>query len=86
MKIFIYLFLNITLILCNSKNQPSKFDRTYRDCINNECKNKQYDDNCVFKCMDSKCYEKIYSNYLLEFGEINLELKNLFDKCFYGKN
>jgi hypothetical protein len=86
MKFYIFLILLIPFILSNSKHQPSKFDRSYRDCSNNDCKNRPYDDNCIFNCMDSKCYEKIYSNYLLEFGEINQELKNSFDKCFYGKN
>ena len=87
MKILILVFLFIILHLnsCNKQGQTSRFDRHYRDCGNGQCQFRVNDDACVYKWMDSGCYEKIYGNYLLEFGEVNNELKKEFENCFNAK-
>ncbi len=79
------ILLVLILSVFSQKGQPSRFERVYRECSNSECKDRQNDDNCIYTCMNRNCYENIYSNYLLELGEINQELKNKFEKCFNSK-
>jgi hypothetical protein len=81
MKLVIISALLVSVFL-NQKGQPSRFERIYRECSSNECKERVNDDNCIYNCMSKNCYETIYENYLLEYGEINQELKSKFEKCF----
>ena len=76
------------VIMIKSKNkQETKFEKIYRECSNTrECKQRLYDENCLLRCVSELCYREIYGNYLLEFGEVNTELKFKFEKCFNTLN
>jgi hypothetical protein len=82
--IFIYyIFFFCFYIVCSNKSgQISKFERLYRDCNNNQCMYKPNDETCVFICMNRECFNKVYGNYMLEYGEINYEMKKEFENCF----
>jgi hypothetical protein len=72
----------VSLSLQNNKNKGSRFDRFYKDCSSSKCAGRSNDDTCVYRCMSEKCFTEIYGNYLLEYGEVNFELKNSFEQCF----
>jgi hypothetical protein len=82
MKVLIILF-TISYILTNkAQNQLTKFEKAFKQCQEGVCKERQNDDNCAFICISQPCYEQVYGNYLLEYGEYNPDLKNKFEKCF----
>jgi hypothetical protein len=83
MKIFLFIFL-VVIVVNQSKHQQNltKFEKTYKSCSDNQCKERQNDEACIFICMNRACFEQVYENYLLEYGEVNTELKNKFEKCF----
>ena len=83
-KIFIFvLLICISKFTMNNKSgQTSRFDKSYRDCRSSQCQFRSNDDNCNYRCMEQECYDKIYGNYLLEFGEINIDMKKEFENCF----
>lgn len=77
----------IILVHSNNKNKAtSKFDRSYIECKNSRCQNRPNDESCILICVSENCYKEIYGNYLLEYGEINYELKNQFEQCFNLSN
>jgi hypothetical protein len=82
-QVTIYILLIIISLALNKGNQnQSKFDKAHRACQDNQCKTRHNDENCVYLCINSECYEQVYGNYLLEFGEYNNDLKNKFEKCY----
>jgi hypothetical protein len=86
MKAFYSIIISLLIIqvLTNNKaNQHmSKFDKAYKSCNENQCKERSNDENCIFLCINERCHSDIYGNYLLEYGELNPDLKNKFEKCF----
>ena len=85
-KILFLIFICFTQV--NTKNkQETKFERILRECGKTlECKQRYFDENCVFKCISEICYREIYMEYLLEYGELNIELRNRFEKCYNSLN
>ena len=80
--IIFVIFLSYAVINANkSKTQTTRFDRGYSKCKSNECSHRSNDDACIIKCISEFCYQQIYGNYLLEYGEVNYELKNKFEIC-----
>jgi hypothetical protein len=78
-----FLFAIIKFISANkNKNSGSKYDRAYMKCKNGECSTRSNDEACIMKCISDQCHQNIYGNYLLEYGEINYDLKNKFESCF----
>jgi len=64
--------------LFETKNKSNtKYDRLYNECKNTGCKNRQQDEDCIFRCISTSCYHKIFSEYILEYGEANYEFKSL---------
>ncbi len=77
----------LTIQTYSKPKQLSKYEKTSRECSNtNECKDRPHDENCVYRCVSEICYREVYGNYLLEFGEVNTELRNKFEKCFNTLN
>lgn len=86
-KIFFFIYL-IGFICCNNKNKMNKFERLMKECSQTiQCSNRSNDDDCIYKCVSKECYEEIIekNNILIEYGEVNLELKKTFEKCFNDK-
>lgn len=89
-KILIIFYL-ITLI-SNKKGQKqsSKFELAFKSCQTKGslCELKKFDDDCVYKCLSNTCYtaifknNKINNNDILEFGEINLSKRVIFEQCW----
>ena len=65
-----------------NKTSGSKYDRAYSKCKSGDCSTRPNDEACIMKCISEECYEQIYGEYLLEYGEVNYELKNKFENCF----
>jgi hypothetical protein len=65
-----------------NKSSGSKYDRAYSKCKSSECSTRSNDEACIFKCVSAPCYEQIYGDYTLEYGEVNYDLKNRFESCF----
>jgi hypothetical protein len=88
-KKFFYLFIYlIGFIYSNNKNKMSRFERLIKECSQTiQCSNRSNDDDCIYKCLNKECYEEIIekNNILIEYGEVNLELKKKFEKCFNEK-
>jgi hypothetical protein len=90
-KIFILLLIIILNIkyLSQKIHKPrintSKLEKAYKECLEINCLNRIYDESCIYKCISLKCFKLIYekSNYILEFGEIDLNKKSYFEKCYY---
>ncbi len=80
--IVVVLLNNIPLGLTNKNHGSTKYDRTYNHCRINKCNDISFDDDCIFRCMSSFCYSQVFFNYVLELGELNLDLKNKFEACF----
>lgn len=68
----------------NKAKHTSKFEIASRACQQkgSPCENVKLDDSCVFKCLSELCFNKIYNNYVLEFGEVNYNLKSQFEACW----
>jgi hypothetical protein len=85
-SIFIYFLIFFELFQKGESNKNkssgSKYDRAYSKCKSNECSSRSNDEACIFKCVSSQCYEQIYGDYTLEYGEVNYDLKNKFETCF----
>jgi hypothetical protein len=82
-RIALIIFLFSQISTNNKANQHlTRFEKAYKTCNEGQCKERPFDENCILSCISEKCYSEIYSNYLLEYGEINAELKNKFEKCF----
>lgn len=90
MKIYIlitFIFLTFPFFTSSNKNKgSSKFDRHFNECKITECVSRPGDEDCIFLCISKSCYEEIFSNYLIEIGEFNGEMKNKFEACFNNKN
>ena len=85
MNLLLYLALTLyilKLIRANKNKSPSRFERAYSECKNQDCLAKQFDENCIYKCISETCYDQVYYHYLIEFGEINFDKKNQFERCF----
>jgi len=65
-----------------SKTSQSRFELKYRDCRKIQCKNRELDESCILKCISINCYNKIYVDYILEFGELNYDKKSELEGCF----
>jgi hypothetical protein len=86
-KIIFFIYL-IGFVFSNSKNKMSKFERLMKECSQTiQCSNRANDDDCIYKCVNKECYEEIIekNNIIIEYGEVNLELKKTFEKCFKNK-
>lgn len=86
-KGFITIFLIVILITISkaaskSKSPQSRFEIKYKECRKGLCSKREIDESCVLKCISMKCYNIIYENYILEFGEANYEKKSEFENCF----
>ncbi len=80
--IVLLLLSNIPIGLTNKNHGSTKYDRIYNHCRINKCNDIGFDDDCIFRCMSSFCYNQVFFNYVLELGEVNLDLKNKFEACF----
>lgn len=88
MKLFSVLFRVVSIIVVidiistnKHKNSGSKYDRAYAKCKTGDCSYRSNDEACIMRCISQECYQEIYGDYLLEYGEINYELKNRFESC-----
>lgn len=89
-KLFILLFfvtfnLILNFVFNKQKQSLTRFEKGFKECSRLYCKDRLYDDDCVFKCMSLECYNLIVKDYIIEFGEVNLELKANFENCYIGK-
>jgi hypothetical protein len=78
----LYIFLDFVYSNKN-KNSGTKFDRAYNACKKDSCSERSNDDACIFQCISNSCFEQVYSSteYLLEYGEMNYEMKSKFESC-----
>ena len=72
----------INLVSSNKNKQLTKFERAYNECKNGVCIYRQFDENCILKCISTNCYNQIFSDYLIEFGEVLGDLKYKFENCY----
>lgn len=83
------IFFIVLIVDCKaqkgSKNQ-SRFEIKYRECQKDLCKNRDYDESCVFRCISTSCFDKVYDDYLMEFGEVNNSRKTDFEACYTREN
>ena len=82
LQILIFLFFLINFISSNKNKQLTKFERAYNECKNGVCIYRQFDENCLLKCISTNCYSQIFSDYLIEFGEVLGDIKNKFETCY----
>jgi hypothetical protein len=81
--IIVFLLILINTWHCNKNKSVSRFDRVYNECKNSECKYRQHDEDCIYKCISKSCYEKLFFDFIFELGEIiNNEIKSKFENCF----
>lgn len=46
------------------------------------CKDRRFDDNCIFRCVHQECFEKVYEGEIIEFGEVDMKKKNKLEACY----
>ena len=76
---FLIVLLKLIQDVTPNKNKAvSRFDRHYNECKSQDCLKRASDEDCIYKCISKQCYEQIFSDYILELGEINYDLKSKF--------
>lgn len=93
--IFLIFLMILPLSTCKNKKNQSKFEKLYQICKDGSCKDRFYDDNCIYQCISFECYHKIYdlnnrsdSNnslfidvYFIEFGEFDSKKRFALENC-----
>lgn len=77
------------IIKAKGNKGMSKFERMFKECSSTpQCMRRPNDDNCLYKCVSSECYDELIgnNNLLIEYGEIDTEFKKTFEKCHGFKN
>ena len=75
--------LCVLLLAIESAGKGKSLDRIRREeCEKLEVCKYDLSDNCVFRCMSEKCYEKIYGNFQLEPDEVRRDESKMFNECF----
>jgi hypothetical protein len=84
MKSTYILILFFIFINANKNKGQSKFDKHWKDCTgSDECKNRPNDDACVYSCISDICYKEVFgTEYFIEYGEVNFDLKSKFESCY----
>lgn len=79
---FIIIIFLISHVSNKSKSTQSRFEIRFKECRKGYCNQRELDESCVLRCISKKCYNRIYENYILEFGEANYDKKSEFESCF----
>lgn len=87
MKSILLILLTITALITetNCNKGQSQFERMFKECSSTpQCMRRPNDDNCLYQCVNKECYDELIgnTNLLIEYGEIDSELKKTFEKCY----
>ena len=81
----ISLVLGILLVLAVSPKRKGRgiYNKLKKKCYNLHCSNmnKRLAINCINRCVSANCFDKIYGNAPLEYGEIDVDRDHNFRLC-----
>lgn len=81
----INLFILLLLLVLSSPKRKGRgiYNKLKKKCHSLHCNNmsKRLAINCINSCVSKNCFDKIYGNELLEYGEIDTVRDNSFRLC-----